>query len=202
MRYWLLALALCAIAVIVCIAYVDRPVAEFFETHVRDTRLWIWLDRALLLLGPVVLLALFFLVGCGISAISGRQVRPWTELPLLCSWSAMWAIAAEMIFKRIFGRGAADPTYAINHLYGFHLLNGGPYWESFPSGTAAVSTAIVAVLWILRPRWRLAVSAAPILLSAAVVITNYHWVSDVIAGAFLGASIGWFTVRLGLRDRN
>jgi len=35
----------------------------------------------------------------------------------------------------------------------------------------------------------------PILLTA-VVVTNGHWLSDVIAGAFLGASIGWMTVLL------
>jgi len=35
-----------------------------------------------------------------------------------------------------------------------------------------------------------------VLLCCGVVVTNGHWLSDVIAGAFLGASIGWMTVRL------
>jgi hypothetical protein len=33
-----------------------------------------------------------------------------------------------------------------------------------------------------------------VLICGGVVVTNEHWVSDVIAGAFLGASIGRMTV--------
>jgi hypothetical protein len=28
------------------------------------------------------------------------------------------------------------------------------------------------------------------------VINNFHWLGDVVAGVFLGASIGWMTVLL------
>jgi hypothetical protein len=35
-----------------------------------------------------------------------------------------------------------------------------------------------------------------VFLCVAVVVTDYHWVSDVGAGVFLGASIGWMTVHL------
>ncbi len=128
--------------------------------------------------------------------MSGRELRSWTETPLLCSWSAMWAVAADIIFKHIFGRGWPDPTYIHDHLYGFHLLRGSPHWDSFPSGTAAISVAIVSVLWIRNPRWRIPGMLIVFLVSGAVVMANYHWLSDVIAGSFLGATIGWSTVRL------
>ena len=114
--------------------------------------------------------------------------------PLLCSWSAIWALAAEFVFKRILGRVWPDPTYTGKHLYGFRFLNAGPYWDSFPSGTATVSAAIVATVWIVTPRLRLPSVLLAALLCAGVIVTNGHWLSDVIAGAFLGASIGWMTV--------
>lgn len=195
-RNWVLAFAGTLIAVVVCIAYVDRPVAEYFDLHLRHTRTWVWLDRALAPLNLVVLMALLVLFGCGTWVISGRLLRSWTRTPLLCSWAAMWATAAEIIFKHIFGRAWPDPTYIQNHLYGFRVLHGGPHWQSFPSGTAMVSTAIVSVLWITVPRWRAIGVLAVALLCIAVVITNYHWVGDVIAGMFLGASVGWMTVQL------
>jgi membrane-associated phospholipid phosphatase len=137
-----------------------------------------------------------FLGSCSVWLISGHQLRPWTGFPFLCSCSVIVAVATEMIFKRVFGRGWPDPTFVRDHLYGFHLLHGETHWDSFPSGTASVSAAILAVLWILKPRVRAAGLLIVILVIAAVVVTNYHWLSDVIAGAFLGISIGWSTVRL------
>ena len=107
----------------------------------------------------------------------------------------MWAIVASFVFKRIFGRAWPDPAYVQNRIYGFHLLHGGPHWRSFPSGAAAISAAIVSVLWILMPRWRAIGALTVALLCVAVVVTNYHWVGDVIAGIFLGTFIGWLTVR-------
>lgn len=193
---WVLALLACVVLVTVCIAYVDRPVAEFLETHVRHTTLWIVIDRALSPLDLVVVSALLFLFGCGIWAASGHQLRRWADTPLLCSWSAIWAVAADIIFKQIFGRGWPDPTYVHDHLYAFHFLRGGPHWNSFPSGTAAISVAVASVLWIARPHWRVVSLLVVVFLSVAVVVANYHWISDVIAGAFLGVSIGWSTVRL------
>jgi membrane-associated phospholipid phosphatase len=105
---------------------------------------------------------------------------------------------ASFVFKRLFGRAWPDPEFVQNHIYGFHLLHGGPHWHSFPSGTAAISAAIMSVLWILQPRWRALGALTVALLCAAVVVTNHHWVGDVVAGTFLGAFIGRMTVRVSM----
>jgi membrane-associated phospholipid phosphatase len=55
---------------------------------------------------------------------------------------------------------------------------------------------MLATVWIITPRLRLPGVFLVLLLCGGVVITNGHWLSDVIAGAFLGASIGWMTVLL------
>ena len=195
-RRWLLALALCAIAIVVCIGYVDRPAAEVFDTYVRHTEQWDWINR---LMAPIVLIplgALLFLFCAGFRLLSGRQLSSWTQKPLLCCWSTMWALAAEFVLKQVFGRGWPDPTFVEDRLYGFRFLHGGPHWSSFPSGTATISAAIVATIWLIAPRLRLTCALLAGLVCAAVIVTNQHWVSDVIAGAFLGASIGWMTVAL------
>jgi membrane-associated phospholipid phosphatase len=196
LRRWLVASVLCAIAVVVSIAYVDRPVAEFFEARLRHTEYWVWLSRALRPLDLVVVIALFFPLACGFWVGSGRELPRWTQAPLLCSWSAIWAVAADIVLKRVFGRQWPDPDYVRSHLFGFHLLRGGAHWGSFPSGTAAISTSIASVLWIVVPRSRLFCALTVVLLSGAVVAGNYHWVSDVIAGAFLGTCFGSSTARL------
>ena len=196
LRNWCLAFATTAIMVAVCIAYIDRPVAEFLTALLRHTATWVWITRALAPLDLTVAMALLFVLGCAIWAGSGRLLPLWTRTPRLCSWAAVWATVASFVFKRIFGRVSPDPEFVQNHLYGFRLLHGAPHWHSFPSGTAMISVAIVSVLWILQPRWRAFGALIAALLCVAVVLTNYHWVGDVVAGTFLGAFIGWMTVRV------
>jgi membrane-associated phospholipid phosphatase len=194
---WVLALILCAIAVVLSIAYVDRPVALWLDAHVRHTEFWIGLNRALYPFLLVVIAAFLFLLGCGVWRITGGSLPTWISVPLLCSWATIWALAAtDAILKPIFGRGRVDPTFVRDHLSGFHFLHGETYWDAFPSGTATVAFAILAVLWLLKPRLRAASAVLAVLLSIAVVIGNYHWLSDVIAGAFLGVTVGWSTVEL------
>jgi membrane-associated phospholipid phosphatase len=197
---WLFTCAATVVVVIFCLAYVDRPSAEFFEAHVRHTGTWIWVRRLLAPFDAAVLAALLFLLGCGAWVISGRSLSSWTNVPRFCSWAAMWAVAADIIFKHVFGRAWVDPTYIQNHLYGFHFFHGGPHWESFPSGTAAISLAIVSVLWSEAPRLRTIGLVIVVLLCVGVVINNFHWVSDVVAGAFLGVLIGRMTIHMAQKQ--
>jgi len=195
-RRWLAALVVCSVAVVVCVEYVDRPAAEFFERTVHHSELHLWLTHFLrpFVLVPVAALGLLFGAGCW--RISGRELAAWTEIPLLCCWSIVWALAVEFAGKEICGRSWPVPTYLSGHQYGFRWLHGGPGWTSFPSGTALGAWAPAAVLWQAVPRFRVAGALLATLLCAGAVATNGHWVSDVIAGAFVGVSIGWMTVAM------
>ena len=86
---WIIAFAVTAIIVVVCIVYVDRPAAEFFDTHLRHTAAWVWITRTLAPLDLTVAIALLFVFGCVIWASSGRLLPLWTRTPLLCSWAAI-----------------------------------------------------------------------------------------------------------------
>lgn len=98
--------------------------------------------------------------------------------------------------KHFFGRpwpeawASSNPSWISNHTNGFNLFHGGIGWESFPSGHTAQVTALAAVIWLRLPRFRwLGVSIAA-LVAVALWATNYHFVGDIIAGAFLGAACG------------
>jgi len=108
----------------------------------------------------------------------------------------MWGLAAEIILKSIFGRSGPDPAYVQSHLYGFHFLHGNLRDSAFPSGHAIAAAAVVTVLWIVAPRLRIPCVLLAAAILSVMLVNNFHWVSDMIAGAFLGTSIGWMTVRL------
>jgi membrane-associated phospholipid phosphatase len=204
-RNWLISLAACAVASLLSIAYVDRPVADYVHLNLLQSHIIQGLASAL---GPLVIfvaLAFLVLVGTGCWVLAGRNLSPRFEASLLCSWSTVWAMASTEILKRIFGR--SDPemwtgfstTASAKATYAFHFLHGGPLFESFPSGTMAIAAAILSVLWILMPRLRAAWALLLAFVAFALIVTNGHFVADVIGGGFLGVSIGWMTFLLWLQ---
>jgi membrane-associated phospholipid phosphatase len=194
-KAWLMAAAAVAAALLVCLAWVDRPVADLVQAHLRGTAFFDWTTRALDLLPSLLLPVLLGLAAAGVLALRGRPMPAWTRLPMLCAWSVAWGLSAGVVLKRVFGRSQTD-LYFPRGVYEFRLLHGSYGYEAFPSGTTTVACALLAVLWIRRPRLRGACALLIGVVSVALVLTNSHWVSDVIAGCLLGAAIGAMTVRL------
>jgi len=193
-RVWTISFACCVVLVLIGIRYLDHPIADFLELHFRHTKGWIVLNAALDPLKVIVLAALLSLFGAGGMLIAAKPLPSWTHKPLICAVASMWALATEFVFKQIFGRAWPEPTYIRDHLDGFRFLHATYGWTAFPSGHALNSFAIAAVVWQLVPRWRVPVMTLAVVVSAGMVACNYHWLSDVLAGAFLGVTIGWMTV--------
>jgi len=63
--------------------------------------------------------------------------------------------------------------------------------NSFPSGHAVHFWSLFFPLAVLFPRWRAALVVLPVLLSAARVAVNDHYLSDVLASASLAALVTW-----------
>ena len=57
-----------------------------------------------------------------------------------------------------------------------------------------MAAAVVVLMFI--PQLGLGLIAVSLLAGAGRVVLGYHWPSDIIAGAFLGAVVGFFTVIL------
>ena len=63
--------------------------------------------------------------------------------------------------------------------------------NSFPSGHAVHFWSLFFPLAVLFPRWRTALVVLPLLLSAARVAVNDHYLSDVLASVALAALVTW-----------
>jgi membrane-associated phospholipid phosphatase len=71
----------------------------------------------------------------------------------------------------------------------FHWFHGRGNYSSFPSGHMAVFTVLTAALWLFCPRYRTAYLGFLFALALALLLTNYHFLSDIIAGAYLGVLV-------------
>ena len=102
----------------------------------------------------------------------------------LSSSVALSGVSAD-IFKYIAGR--ARPTlYFSEQLYGFNFFHYEYEWTSFPSGHSATAFSVAIVLTTLYPRWRLLFLFGGALIAFSRIFLTQHYISDVIAGSFLG----------------
>jgi membrane-associated phospholipid phosphatase len=108
-----------------------------------------------------------------------------TDSFLLLAVSVPASYAAKTWFKYVFGRVDPRQWLTMPELYGFHWFQGGNF-QGFPSGHMAVFTTIAAAMWRYCPRHRNICFALMLLLAGALIVTDYHFLSDVIAGAYLG----------------
>jgi len=195
---WSAAFAVMLAGTIVSYAWIDRPLAYFVHDHVTNKLIFDLLQRI-----PDIfpaLAAVTFAI-CAINVLIGRRRSHTETVALMASVSFAAARLVNTQLKFAFGRTwpetwIGNPSLIADGVYGFNPFHGGEGFASFPSGHAVASCAVAAVLWLywprLRPLYALAVAAVFIGLIGA----DYHFLSDVIAGAFFGVLAGWVTARI------
>lgn len=174
--------ALCA-SIPVSIKYFDRPIATFFEFHFVDVQ---GLGRFAALPGwllvPALLMPFAILVSRPLSASKAMRAA------LISGSSVIWTSAVvEIVMKRFFGR-LQTSSWIVQHTYGFHLFAGiDQQFRSFPSGEAAILSAVICTLWPMYARLRGLLALLAIVETFLILSLNWHFLSDVIAGALVGA---------------
>jgi membrane-associated phospholipid phosphatase len=210
LRRSLLAVVVCAILVTLSYFFVDRPVAFF--VHDQDFRRfevlkWLTLPPPIRQAwAPVVLIALAVRRCWG-------PFRRWEHALLAACVALIVADQFKETLKHAFGRYWPDtwinknPSLIGDGAYGFHPFDTGSWdshtggwYDSFPSGHTARTLALAAVVWIVYPGLRWACIATSVAVAVGLVGMDYHFVGDVIAGGFVGALVGTYTVHFcGLR---
>ena len=117
----------------------------------------------------------------------------------LCGTVAPLAFLAKMILQYLFGRSTPELWAIYHHAPRFHWFRAGEGYGCFPSGHMTVFTALTAALWRHYPRHRIAYLGFLLALAFALIATNHHFLSDVMAGAYLGVVICLLANRLVLR---
>src|SRR5215470_14572318 len=194
---WLIALALTAAFCMISIAWFDRPIAffvhrelgqPFFLTQLPRISEWLVAGAS----GVFVLL--------GLRGLTGRPLSRLEAVILLGGLRIIVTSAIKGDLKFIFGRTwpetwvGNNPPLMRDGVYGFHFFHGGRSYDSFPSGHTAAVCAATSVLWLCYPRWRALCVLAVALVVIGLIGSNFHFLSDIVAGGFIGASTGWLAV--------
>ena len=95
-------------------------------------------------------------------------------------------VSCNLLLKPLVGR---IRPFAVNTAV--ELLTKAPLDASFPSGhTAASFAAVFALKTAGSPLWKPALAVAVVMAFSRLYL-YVHWPSDVLAGALLGAAVGW-----------
>lgn len=199
LQRWLLAFLLTVLAVAVCYLWIDRPLALLAHAHNAQRETFARLTHIPDLLNPLAAAAF---VAFGLWALAGRPMPKLVTAGVLCSIGLIVAETIKRQLKFAFGRLWPDtwvqnnPSFIHDGAYGFNFFHGGAGYASFPSGHTAATCAAISVLWILYPKLRPFYAFTVLAVAAGLIGANYHFLSDVIAGGFVGTSTGWMTVAL------
>ena len=92
----------------------------------------------------------------------------------------------KLALKHVFGRMGPRAWLGSATDLSFHWFHGGGNLTGFPSGHMAVFTALAAACWLFFPKARAACVAGIAALGVALIATGQHFLSDVIAGGYVG----------------
>lgn len=193
---WLSALSAVTIIVIVCVLWLDRPVAlfayEWFGRH-RAVR---QLVETPSLFGPLIVLVFAALV---MRWLLARRFGQIDVVANLCIITLAIADPLRGWLKYVFGRtwpAYGEPSFIFEGAYGFHPFHGGFDFGSFPSGHATAVGAIAGILWTYIPMHRAVYGGSVAAISILLLAGDFHFLSDVIAGVFVGISLSALVVNI------
>jgi len=185
------------------ILFVDQSLALWAFENFHDirnsfhdlTRL-VDIIEILVMVGLIWCGALFFARG---GALRGRDAAL-----LRVSLAVLAAIGVKDLLKIVFGRTWPEtwtnnnPSFITDHVFTFAPFHGGTGWASFPSGHETVTAAFCAALWVLAPRLRGLCVAMLLVVAVGLIGADEHWLSDILAGGFVGWLVGVFVATVDL----
>jgi membrane-associated phospholipid phosphatase len=183
---WIISLLLCTLAVVLAFIYLDVPIARRLYGVFRSVES---LERGFasaVLLGIEAAVALTLIC---IRIVRGHLSRFGEATALACLTSICAYAVNDSILKLLFG--VPNPV-ALMHgsRHAFDFLAGSST-SSFPSGPMVIAGAVAGVLMRLYRTSTLPLSILLLIAAVLLIAGDWHFVSDVIAGTFLGISAGF-----------
>jgi membrane-associated phospholipid phosphatase len=198
-KTWLAGLVATVTFVTISFQWFDRPIALLIYNIFGG---WRVSTELAVRISKIPLATAIVFVICGLVAIMGRRFSKRAAAVAMSAVSSLATIIIKDQLKFAFGRtwpdtwGSGIVSFVRDDVYGFHFFQSGKSFESFPSGHAAAAAAVLSVVWILFPELRVICAIGIITVDLGLVALNLHFLSDVVAGSFIGISTGLFTVAL------
>lgn len=180
-RYIVIGSALLTILLTISYALIDRQLTLFCQDlNPELVQVFQWITK----LGK----STWYLVGFAVLFVFFKYYR---RRPIAAN-RALFLFAAVAVsglttdlIKPLVGRLRPKLLFEAN-LFGFEPFRIGYEYNSFPSGHATTVFALAASLALVYPRWRLPLFGFAAVIGLSRIIVGAHYLSDVMAGAYVG----------------
>lgn len=196
-QIWLMSFAICAIAVALSFAHADVPIALYcsrFSGHLSA------LGKDL---GSAVILSIeaATVLALVLARLMHGKLSPFGEALAVACLTSICAYGINgNVLKIYFGvPNPADVMRGARHAFNFWM--GSPR-SSFPSGHMVLAAAFAGVFMRLYRGSVWPLSILLLLAASLLIIGDWHFLSDVIAGIFLGVSAGILAGELWQAHKN
>ena len=190
---WLLSLLICTLAVVLAFVYLDLPIAHRVYGLLRSAESMGKGFASAVLLGIEAAAALALVC---IRIRRGHLSRLGEATALACLTSICAYAINDNILKLLFG--VPNPAVVLHGTrHAFDFLAGSSN-SSFPSGHMVLAAAFAGVFMRLYRSSILPLSALLLIAAMLLIAGDWHFVSDLIAGTFLGVSAGLLAAEVWL----
>jgi membrane-associated phospholipid phosphatase len=182
-------LLLAALLTIISYLYLDTEIVRFVNRILSSNeQLWQITSNIPDLLQQIVLLITVF-SWIGYFILRRRGVYGHlTDFLLTCGVVMPLAFIAKEVLQYVFGRPNPHAWLLVHSPPRFYWFRG---YGAFPSGHMTVFTALLITFSHHYPRYRSAGIGLLIVLALALIFTDYHFLSDVLAGAVVGSLLAF-----------
>jgi hypothetical protein len=201
---------------LLCIFCIDLPLSLWIHKHALDTYPWM----LNLLSTPIVIspAAAIYVLVYVIRRHTGDPGRN-EHIAFIVSTTLLVSLQIKEMLKIAFGRtwprhvvnpgtvptgpGCAPSSlgYVNDGIHAFHAFGGsGKAFQAFPSGSTIALLAVAVPLMVLYPRVRPVLLIFTLVSLVAFILTNTHFLGDVVAGTYVGLVAGMTAVAL-VRER-
>lgn len=183
---WLLSLLLCTLVMFVVFVYFDVPIARRVYGILSSAQSLGAGFSSAVLLGVEASIALALVI----NRIRRGHLTPFREATVLACLTSICAYAINDSTLKLFF-GVPNPTTVLHGTrHAFNVLSGSSS-SSFPSGHMVLAGAFAGVFMRLRRKSILPLSVLLLIAATLLIVGDWHFISDVIAGTFLGVSAGF-----------
>ena len=196
LQTWCAYLAMTILSVTISAVWLDKPIAHGVHFAFGRPETFGRLVGTPSLYSPLAMLVVLAFI------VRRMAFQPFGKFDVALIQSEFSLILAAVIvppMKFAFGRTWPQyhhPSLVGDDAYGFNFFHGGEAFDAFPSGHMASICALIIVFWINYPRYRPIYVISIVGMAAGLILGNFHFVSDVIAGGFVGGSTALLMVSI------